>query len=153
LADGLTVYGTGAGSVDIVDGSPLLIRAALCGCMATPADTQAACTANPAPIDAFMSSVLPMRSFLPMLGVRSWQSFIKIESTLEGLTSSLGALGSALTPQVPELPWAPTCQGVTFGAKATIYTIKGAADVDGVQVSIRAVVDLNQDRQTGGRLL
>lgn len=163
LADGLTVYGatnpnggnsTGnACAVDIVDASPLRLRTALCGCLATPADMAVMCATNPAPMDAFIQSISSMRSFLPILGIKNWQQFTQLQSTLSGLGGAAGGLLGGFLPQLPEIPWAQNCPNVVFGARATVYTIRGAGEVGEVRSNIRAVVDLNQDRQQGGRLL
>ena len=154
LAEGLTVYGqsTNSCAVDIVDAPPIRLRTALCGCLATPNDVVTYC-ATPL-MDAFVSSIQPMRSFLPMIGVNNWQSFTQLQSQLTALLGGgAGGIVSGLIPQLPEIPWAPSCANVTFGARATAYTIRGAGEVGEVRVGIRAVVDLTQDRQQGGRLL
>lgn len=153
IADGLTIYGTSGGGVDLVSGSPLFIRSALCSCLATPADAAQICGTEPAPIDIFLQSILPFRSAFPLRGVRNWRSFTQIAGLLDGLGASLGPLAGAFLPQIPDIPWAPNCPGVTFGVPATIYTIRGEGQVGDVRVKIRAVVDLAQDRQSGGRLL
>ena len=156
LADSLTVYGqsTNSCAVDIVDAPPIRLRTALCGCLANPNDIAVYCGTTPSLMDAFISSIQPMRSFLPMIGVNSWQSFTQLQSQLTGLLGgAAGGLLGGLVPQLPEIPWAPSCANVTFGARATTYTIRGAGEVGEVRVGIRAVVDLNQDRQQGGRFL
>lgn len=153
LADSLTVYGGGSAcTVDVVDGSMLRLRTALCGCLASPQDAAVMCGPTPAPIDTFLQSIAPIRSFLPMMGVRNWQSFVQLQETLDGLGSVLGALGGA-APALPDISWAPACANVTFGARATAYTIRGEAQVGDVTTRIRAVLDLNLDRQQGGRLV
>ena len=155
LADSLTVYGTGnACSVDMVDGSDLRLRTTLCGCLATPQDAAVICGPSPAPIDTFLQSLGGLRAFFPMMGVKTWQGFVQLQETLDGLGEVLGALGGAAgTPALPEIPWAQSCPNITFGARATIYTIKGEGQVGDVRSRIRAVLDLNQDKQQGGRLV
>ncbi len=152
LADGVTIYGNGGGEVDIVKGAPVFLRSALCSCLATPNDVALVCGTTPAPIDIFIQAILPLRTLFPLMGIRSWQNFTTLQDTLGSLGASLGPV-AAMLPQLPDISWAPACQGVTFGAKATVYTLRGASQVGDVRVRLRAVLDLTLDRQTGGRLL
>jgi type II secretory pathway component PulK len=161
LADGLTVYGqaTNSCAVDLFEPTNALrLRAALCSCVED-AEVIATCGVFPGPVDSFIAALQPMQPMLSMLGAAApLRSLNDVEALIStGLAGLLGGglsggLNSLLQPP-PDIAWKQTCPNVTFGARATVYTIRGVGEVGEVRVGIRAVVDLTQDRQQGGRLL